>query len=1253
MPKAQEFKDELGVKLSPRVYRRGYLFKEIGPDSNGNVSSFHDVKTMYNAVFDHDSLAIFSDLHYSDWDHTYGGDFGFNTVLPDDSAFGTEKWTVSTPSGSQTTYSLIDPINSAEGTGVRGVLQIGPCTTSQTIAFTKTGIISNNSASTGNFTVEWKMKKTGGESNNGNEFTVQVKMGQFYIQVRMGCTTVILTETGASSVSTTVNLRNTVNGNSTGEYATFRLIIDKQRSTDKAVLLLDGQKIASKTQETTNGSASDNEIKFGYLINPAATSKTFLAYLRYHNSAFYPLEKFTVNTPVMGQLQDTGGIPSSSVWTLASGSLTTHTTEAYGVPTLHDKLQWLIINDTATDTTFRRTSDFSSNAHGNAFEIEVGTTGAGGSNIGRLNIEFDDGTISSVLDIFPAGNTSLSNGIKFNNVTVSGVTTVQNATTGEMNKYRVVQKGTGAGGAINCWLYVNGTLVASQSNTTATSSNKLDLTFRTSNGGSSVGYRMRAIKLFNYPAHVTRKVNQAYVASLDLTSSSYSIDYRSNVIVNSFDQDVGFQAIKSSIASSAITVSGNNITFTGQDFTNAGILPNDILQLNDPTPSSGPGTFRQFVISSVTLPNVLTLISKNPEGFGNLIASTCTGIVIRSPMKQLATLRTFTKDISWGDCGFVPLGNVQYRGLDLNYTPSSSSPPTFASITVPNLRLKRDALTRYDHRYSQIRVTFTTPSQELTFMRFHRQLDVTDYVTSYGTSTFERDFISRKINAGDLRVQLMNCDGDFDLFRTRPDIWTNAIWETWIGAHTDFGDFEYPDFIGTIDDMVYQSNPPYVTLEITNIIKAMRESVISPPLRSPPFNTIKVYAGNSCLRRTATQDSQNTKLFTLDSKYPVILSAVYIDDVLLANGGFANYVPLRDAPGGVVFTNTPSGTVTIDIIPDTQYNVSNGGTLIRNILQRDSKLLLNYDIDDVSLATFETAVAGAPTVSNVELGKGISDTQDFTFDFLENLITQTSGTIFIHPDDQTCIGFDLISDPKTDSETISDRNLSPSIHSCTTLTISNPIENVINTVDLTFNTGFLTDTYTYENTRLVSDYDATSPVSTSKVTSIFGVKGPSRKSLLNTNSFFNIATDYEYITSSIDMNTITDRNFAIYGYRPPIYELNEVHTNIFIYSFRDVLFLARDSATSADDTIEITRIQKDYDNLTGSIQGFSNKFIQFPGGTGLIRTFAADSTICTNSPTTDPCLIVGRTINDLTPVSGSVYLAVDTVGDTQQSFAST
>lgn len=1130
MPKSTDYKVELGTSLSPRIYRKGYLFRETGPDSSNNISRFSDEKSFYRASYDNDIFGIFSDLHYSEWDHSYGTTFEMNTVLPDDSSFFDEAWTKSTPAGSAGTASL--SLNSATST-VRGNLHL-TCTSAQTIAYAKTDIIDSTSTSGGRFTLEWALKKGNTESSNNNKFTIQVKFGQFHVKVEHGLNTQTFTEVGGTPVSITHTTNSTYAGISDGHYSKYRLIFDMQRSTKKCVFLINDKEEGSISKTQTNGNTTDNEVKFGYLATPTSTSITIMKYIRYHNVAMYPLEVPVVSLwPVAGMA--VSGSQGSNVFT-QSGSFSVH---SIGQPTGNDRGTpgWGSVTNGSTPT-LSRTSDFSTNAIGNAFEVRMRIVNS--QTASKVTYLFEDGTRSVSLEVFGPGNTTLNDGIKFNGTTVSGFA----AST--FHTYRVVMRGTGTG---NAKLYIDGNLAKTETASTVSANNKFTITY--ANSGGVASYSEQYVLLFNRPQHPTRWRNKCVMAYLNGTSESGTRYVASQVILNDLDDLIG-------------------------------------------TP-------------------------------------------------KLASLRVFQKDLAWGDCGTQVMGNMEQRGSNSSFLTTDAS-PSWTAITPSDNQQKHDSYTKYMFDYFQVRCPFTTLMDELTFFVFHRQLDVTDYVTQWGTSTFERDFLSRKINVGDLRVTLMNPDDDFDTLRTRPDVWINAMWETWIGATTASGDEEYPDFIGTVDNIRFESNTPYAVLEVSNVIKKFKEITVNPTGPYPPFNTLRTFSGSDCNKVPVRTDTADTTVFILDSKYEADITDVYVNGVRQTSG----YTTTRQVPVTIDFTTAPSGTVTADVTPIVPFMNANPATCLRTILQKDAGLHYGIDIDNVTLTDYETDIEGIAF-------KNIDISNQKLFDILETIAINGSCSLYVSSETQDALAFEIASKIRISSFTISDRNLSNAFDHCETISISNPIENCLNKIDFTFDQEAFKKNFTYINTRLVSDYDSTSPNAASSIISIFGIRSPSRRMTTNPSNFFNISLHYQHLDSVTDLEPVVDRNFAPYGFRPPLYDLNNVATNIFLYSFTDTLFIMRDSTTVADDTIEITRIEKDYDNLRGSITGFSNKFIQFGGSVAtLLKTYAADATVCASSVTTPTCDVTGKTLNPSNPLDANGYfVAVGVEGDADQSMAGT
>lgn len=1132
MPKLQAFVDELGIEDNPRIYRKGYLFKETKEDTNGNVSSFDDVKTLNKILKTNSGIRIFSDLHFTKWDHSYGSTHNQNTALPNDTEFFDETWVKTTPAGSSGTSDLM---NSGSTGAENGTLMI-ECTSAQTVSYHKTGIISDISTSTGCLTVDFSLKKGGSESSNANPFTVQVKMGQFHVQVVLNLTTVTLKEVGTAGTNVSCI---TGTSNESGQYAKMRLIINRAIG-DLATLLIGDSVVAEINKSINNGSTTDNEIRFGYLAVPTSTSRTFINYIRYHNSPFYP-----IYLPSLHAFPYRAGI--NDFMTIQSGTFSTNTnviTNASDEHTFSNEVTG------ATDVLCRSTITPTTNALGNAYEIR-GYIGGASSSKGSIVVTLEDGTISNTLTLYGIGHSTLNDGIKFNGTTVTGVKA------SEIHTYRIVCRGNGSGATINSYLYVDGELKASQSNTTSTANTRFDLTFANTNAAGTSTYRVQEVKLFLLPAFYTRFANQAYLAIMPSILSNEATTY-----------------------------------YVGSD-----VVLND---LND---------------------------------------------IVAAP--KLTSLSVFQKDLSWGDTGFESVSNMQYRGSATSFSNLLvSAEPAWTSVTVPDGSIKRDPITKHSFKYFQVRIPISKLTQEITFFRFHRQLDVTDYVTSWGQSTFERDFISRKLNAGDLRVQLMNPDDDFDLLRQRPDLWINAMWETWIGATTSSGDLEYPDFIGTVDDIVFESNVPYIVCSISNNIKALRELKLNNGFQYPPFSKLKTFAGGTCFGVSTRKDTTNDDIYWLDSKYDLNEAngfTVYVDEVAQSAGSYAFS---GKAPGKIDFSSPPSGTVTIDFKPLFPFNTDNASLIIQRVIQKDAGLLLNHDIDSTSFNTFETDIDSI-SLNNVE----ISETK--LLDFLENVAIQSAASPYISPENQTALGISTVSKIIIDYEIISDRNLSEFFHQCEYIHTSNPVENCVNTIDFTYNSESLKSNFTYVNRRTIGEYDENSPKASSSLISIFGIKSPSSRITDNPSTFFNILTDYPYHTSIANLNTVIDRNFAPFGYRPAIYDLYGLSTNVFLYSVRDMLQIMRDSTTIPDDTILITRLVKDYDNLTGSVQGLSNRFFQFGGGSSTLKiNHAVPDTVCENYPTLDPCTVTSRTLNPADPTTANAYwVAVSASDDPDVSYA--
>ena len=1132
MPKAQAFVDELSLSSSPRIYRKGYLFREVKEDTNGKISGFDDVKTLNKAIFDHDKFAIYSDIHFTDWDHSYGSTHNQQTTLPNADDYFDEAWLRTIPSGGVATTTLM---NGGVSSSDNGTFLIS-CTNSQTVSFHKTNIIKDITTTTGSFTLEWAIKKGGSESGNANAFTVRIKLGQFQVEAIYNLTTVTFKEVGVAGTDITAGV---ATSDETGQYTIIRIIIDMQRASAKATCLIGDAIVHTINHTTNNGATSDNEVRFGYLSSPTTTSQTFINYIRYHNASFFPLDvpnkhiypsQATISTPYGGF---TSGTPTSN--TAIAGSS-------------NDERLFTVQVGNTPNAVLRDSSLTLSNTRGTSYEMKASIGGAS-STIGKLDFTMEDGTISNTLSLYSIGNTTLNDGIKFNGTTVAGY----NASV--FHTYRIVCKGTGAASAINSYLYIDGELATSQSNTTSTANSRFDVTFANTNGAGTATYNVSFIKLFNKPAFNTRIVNRAYLAFLtNAVTEGTTLYVGSDVVLNDLDD------------------------------------------------------------------------------------------ILAAPVLESAEV--FQKDLSWGDTGFDELPELEYRGDNSTFTNTlTSSTPAWTSVTVPDGSYKRDAFTKHRFAYFQIRMAFDTYTQELTFMKFHRQLDVSDYVTSWGQSNFERDFISRKINGGDLRIRLMNPDDDFESLRRRPDLWIDAKWETWIGATTDMGDYEYPDFIGSVDNIIFESNTPFIICEISNLVKTLKEISLNAGFKYPPFSRIKTFAGEVCYGISTRKDTTNDDLYWVDSKYDlndIDDFNVYIDGILESPSLYAFN---GKAPAKIDFITAPSGTVTIDFKPMFPFNSSNSSLIIQRIIQKDGGLLLNETIDKDSFDTFETDI-NSISLNNIEIE------QTKLFDFLENISIQSSASLYINPETQTSIAISLVSKAQTDYQIISDRNISEDFHHCEYIHSSNPIENCLNTVDFTFNTSSIESNFTYVNRRTIEEYDSGSPIGTSTLLDVFGIKSPSSRITNNPTTFFNILTSYDFITSSTDLNIVIDRNFALFGYRPPIYDLYGLATNIFTYSFRDVLVIMRDSTTIPDDSIQITRIQKDYDNLSGTIQGLSNRFYQYGSSITLRMAHGVPDTICENFPTLDPCTVTTRTLNPSNPnTANSYWVACDDGSDADASFA--
>jgi hypothetical protein len=624
-------------------------------------------------------------------------------------------------------------------------------------------------------------------------------------------------------------------------------------------------------------------------------------------------------------------------------------------------------------------------------------------------------------------------------------------------------------------------------------------------------------------------------------------------------------------------------------------------------------------------------------------------------------------------------------------------------------------------------------------LKFHRQLDVTDYVIKWGTSTFNRDHITRKLDAGGLSISLMNPDSDFDTFRNRPDLWSDAQWETWIGVTSQFDglDYMYPDFVGIIDDMTFDDDVPHVTAEISNIIKTYKEIEIGSQYPYPPYNDLHIYGGASCYRVPLRQDSLYPYDYHFDSKYNIgTITALYKDNIIIPttqrsstvtvtsatpgvvtwatsstntipddgsivvftnSGGalptgltankeyyikrisdtqftvmasyggtevatsstgtgthtatFTPYTASLNAPGKVHFGILPSGTITCDFTMKGLLKDDNGVVILRHLMQKEGKLFLNYGIDSTSFTNFQNEVEGSITINN------INENNIKLFDFIEKLATQLSASVYLNTSNQDSISLELITKKQTSYFKVAHRNVSELIPGMDSIAQRNPVENVINIIDFTFDSEQVKKYYTFVNRNTMLSYDAGFSDTTATVIDIFGVKTLSKRLTKNIQSSFNVDTNYNYLADTSQIATVTDRNFLLYGNRPPIYEMSGVHPNIFVYNLKDVLYLYQDDDTTLKDAVEITQISKDYDSLTGSITGLAVTYYQFPGGADLIACYAVDDDVFTTYGYTitmtiaSPCVVTktshglaeGDTITIKTTGALPTGLTVDTV----------
>lgn len=1150
MSKAAAFTTELTTTFSPNIWRRGYMHRKIDGDTNGRISSFHDVKTAYKGDYDSESIFLYSDLHYTDWDHSYGTEYAQLTVTPSDTTFLSEAWTPTTT-----------------GTGsasiVNGVLKL-KAPTSSTVYYIKQNVFDTVAVTTGDalgaFTLEFEYRKGTDESSNANPFVAVLKCGTFHVQLTCNLTTVKLEEIGGSSTTVSnINLADATWSSQEGESPTdvdssgtaletagaveyggthiFRIIIDKKRTAKKAVLLVDRVERASVNHTVANTTA--NQIEFGYETAPTSRSFSYVGYLRYHNAPFYPVETneyaYNANGGVI-----TASASEPDALSITTGAFTTNALEV--MAGTKNKNSNNLVN-TADGATISKSTVTQAGSIGNAAEFRLIMNGGGTG----ITINHYDGTYLNQMIFTSSGlvsinGTSLSAG--------SGLS---------YHIYRMVQRnGTS-------YLYVDGELEATTTPTSDATASKFEIVFN----GALVDINLDYLRLMKRPAHPTRTSNQVYIAIGNAVAES-TLYYRSDVTNNNLLDDV---------------------------------------------------------------------------------------------TAELSSAYVLQKDLCWGESGYDSDIAMYQRGSASSFAKGDAS-PSYTAVTASTDLSHRDAYTEYKTQYFQTKIELTKQTQELNFMRYHRQICITDLVTGWGTSTFDRDVNTRRIEAGDVRIQLMNGAGEFDLFKTNPEKWANSYWETWIGVTVSEVEYAYPDFIGEIADMVFEYGTPYVILEVTNIIKNLKEIELARQFQYPPYSKQKVFYGGACYkfptRASPDNSDQGALIFSylIDSKYNLgSIDKVFVQDRLVwLNGTLLdseNYSSIRvntNSPCSVVITPTTSGTppnqrptstpneVTVSFTPLYPKNRTNPGSVLKDILQVEGKLLMNYDIDSAAFNTYENEIDGI-FVYNIELS------QVKMFDFIEKLVVQCASSAYISSDTQTAIAVEQFGKVRLTHTSIAHANLSDAIPGCSDIRVRNPIENVLNLVDVEYDSEKQKKFYTYKNTLTVGSYNAASTIASTKVIDVFGIRTPAKRFQGGTDSQ-SVPTEYPIITDIDNMSSVTTRNFDFYGYRPSVYELMGCHLDIFIYSFRDVLYIYGTDAVTPDDTIEITRIEKDYDNLTGSVQGISNKFFQFPGGSTINRAYAVDDTVCVLSDVL-PCDITGQTVNE------DFWYASDTAGDANVAYATT
>lgn len=1120
MAKSTTYKNALTQEVTPDLFRKGYLFKRIDKDVNGNVSSFHDVKTMYKGLYNNNSLAIYSDLHYTEWDHSYGTENCNLIVTPESTSLGVDAWTRSPSSGGATTR--IAPIG-AGGSQSSGTLLI-EATSAQTLTYTRTNVFDTVSSAvadtSGCGTIEFEFRKGVSEAANNNPFRVQIKCGTFQMNLIINRVDFELKEVGAATGvgQSTVNLQDTSwaatspdgrGSYESGQYLVFRIIINKKCAGAHAWLLVNGQSVGVIAHTINNATA--NSIQFGYNAAPTSTSQSFIGYFRYHNAPFFPNDTYKFNTVMYSLFDNSTSLqPTANRWTNSLGS--TPALALRGTNTMPNK-SWCYIDCTgnALDSLYTQLTGYlNTNAVGNALEFVAELRSPGSSNIANAKAEFSigDGTRLNVVQFLGSGSGSIViNPQGASPVTIVGVTPItQNAYT--VPVIRMVVKGT------NTYIFINGVQydgVTGSPGTTAftnsTASGTLVISMRFYRHASAFNfYCLHRIGMLYAATFPTRNYNNATLSKL-IGSTVANEKYTSDVVVN-------------------------NVNTT--------LLP-----------------------------------------------------------PQLGSLLPVVKDLSYSDTNsLTKFAGLQYRGSNTAFVATDVS-PSWTTMTPSTDFNERDFFTVHNFTYFQIRVNFVDGSEELEYMRFHRQIDVTDYITRWGTCSFSRDPITKALSAGNVNIQLMNPDGDFNLFRDNPEFWVDAQFEIWIGVRVSGTDYSYPDFVGIIQDMTFNETARFVELEVANIIKFYKDFTIGTQFSRYPFNQFKIYAGTGLENIPLRVDPTNPLIYYADTKYPVRITNVYVDGVLKVFN--TDYRQVSIGPSYIRFiTSTVGGTVTCDITPLTEYNTANANNIMKLLFQKEANLLLNHDIDVTSFNAVDTFISavtvGNLVISNIKL-----------LDFLESMCNQVGCTLYLKDDSQCQLAIEKTNVVHDTYELISYNNISDSYMACTQFSKKHPIENLINIVDVKFNSVENRAFYTYINRNTVGTYDASSSRKNDKIIDVYGKKYANKLVSQATGQSKDVSVEYPFLTNIVDVANTTEINYSPYGNRPPLYDIGGMDMSIFNISLQTVLEFHRDSSTEISDFILITRLDKNYDDFTGSLQGISNVFREIPGGVNFVFAFATDA----------------------------------------------